>query len=183
MPKHSLESHTATFLHAIYSPKGGIEGMLVELDGERTQFAFKHEPSLEEIVAFAQEGDLLDVEVERTDPGDKGDPAHPVYRLASAALADAAPGHDDAVQASTTGVVARLNYALHGEPNGVVLDNGDFVHLRPPGMHQAGLSVGDRVEARGPGRRLRFGPGRVIEAQVVNGLPVERAKPAGSPRH
>ncbi len=183
MPKHALESHTATFLHAIYSPKGGIEGMLVELEGERTQFAFKHEPGLEEIVAFAQEGDLLDVEVERADAGGKGEPAHPVYRLASVALAEPAPSRDDDAEGRTRGLVARLNYALHGEANGVVLDNGDFVHLRPEGMHWLELTVGDLVEASGPARRLRFGAGRVIEAQVVNGQAIARDKARKPARH
>ena len=28
----------------------------------------------------------------------------------------------------------RLNYAKHGAANGVVLDNGDFVHTRPDGF-------------------------------------------------
>lgn len=30
--------------------------------------------------------------------------------------------------AAFTGIVTRFNYARHGEPNGVVLDNGDFIH-------------------------------------------------------
>lgn len=51
MPHPQLLPRTATFLHALYSPKGGVEGVLVDLDGERVQFAFRHEPPLEEIEA------------------------------------------------------------------------------------------------------------------------------------
>lgn len=179
MSHDQLLSRTATFLHALYSPKGGVEGMLVDLDGERVQFAFRHEPHLEEIVGLATAGDLLDVEIEPMPPGDKGAAEHLVYRLAH--VVAPRDRHDAAAptSASTSGAVARLNYALHGEANGVVLDNGDFVHLRPDGMRQAKLAVGARVTAQGPARRLRFGEGRVIEAEVVNGQAVaKKTKPA-----
>ena len=179
MPHAQLLSRTATFLHALYSPKGGVEGMLVDLDGERVQFAFKHEPHLEEIVGLATAGDLLDVEIEPVPASDKGKAEHLVYRLANVV---APRDRDDAAEStsvSTSGAVARLNYALHGEANGVVLDNGDFVHLRPDGMRQAKLAVGAHVTAKGPSRRLRFGEGRVIEAEVVNGQAVaKKAKPS-----
>lgn len=69
--------------------------------------------------------------------------------------------------------MVRFNYALHGEPNGVVLDNGDFVHLRPGGMRASGLEIGDEVRAAGPARALQFGGGRAIEAREVNGKPIE----------
>ncbi len=176
MPR--LLSRTATFLHAIYSPKGGIEGMLVELDSERVQFAFKHEPRLEEIVGLAMAGDLLDVEIEPMPPSDKGNAQHAIYRLAHVVTPREREDAVDAAGGSTSGVVARLNYALHGEANGVVLDNGDFVHLRPDGMKQAKLAVGARVTAQGPARRLRFAEGRVIAAETVNGHALaKKAKP------
>ncbi len=179
MPHAPLLSRTATFLHALYSPKGGVEGMLVELDGERVQFAFRHEPQLEEIVGLATAGDLLDVEIEPMPASDKGVAEHLVYRLAHVV---APRDRDDSTareSATTSGAVVRFNYALHGEANGVVLDNGDFVHLRPDGMRQAKLAMGAHVTAQGPSRRLRFGEGRAIEAEVVNGQPVgKKARPA-----
>ena len=88
-------------------------------------------------------------------PSDKGPAAHPVYHLLAA-------------PAGVRGTVTRLNYAKHGEANGVVLDTGDFVHLKPGGVRQVGLKVGDKVVAEGDSRPMEFG-GRVVEATVVNG--------------
>ena len=68
--------------------------------------------------------------------------------------------------------MARLNFTRHGEPNGVVLDTGDFVHLKPHGLRAAGLGVGDRVTAAGPAKPLAGGAGRAVEAEEVNGTPV-----------
>ena len=75
---------------------------------------------------------------------------------------------DDAGPA-VTGAVARLNYARHGEPNGVVLGTGDFVHLEPDGMRRLGLQVGDAVTATGEAKPMARG-GRVVEAETVNGV-------------
>ena len=47
------------------------------------------------------------------------------------------------------GVVTRLNYARHGEANGVVLDGGDFLHLKPDGMKRVELKVGQPIKAHG----------------------------------
>jgi len=58
-----------------------------------------------------------------------------------------------------------------------VLDNGDFVHLKPHGMRQFGLAPGMSVTAHGPARRLRFGPGRVIEAHEVDGERLAKPRP------
>ncbi len=74
-------------------------------------------------------------------------------------------------------MVARLNFAKHGEPNGVVLDSGDFIHLKPDGMRQVGLKIGDRVEATGEARPMELGH-RVVEAVEVNGVRLK-----GKPKH
>jgi len=76
----------------------------------------------------------------------------------------AGPGH-------VTGTVKRLNYARHGEPNGVVLDTGDFIHLKPHGMKRTALAVGQQVTAEGPSRQTTVG-GRAIEAKIVNGITI-----------
>ncbi|WP_256220106.1 MULTISPECIES: hypothetical protein [unclassified Variovorax] len=70
----------------------------------------------------------------------------------------------------------RLNYARHGEANGVVLDTGDFVHTRPDGFERLGLKIGDEVRAEGRAQPLATGEGRVIEAVRVNGRPVHDAE-------
>ena len=71
-----------------------------------------------------------------------------------------------------SGTVVRFNYARHGEANGVVLDSGDFVHTRPDGFALLGFEIGMHVEADGESRALVGGAGRVIEARVVNGVPL-----------
>ena len=68
-----------------------------------------------------------------------------------------------------TGIVERLNYVRHGEANGVVLDTGDFIHLKPDGMRQVDLKVGDSVDVDGKVHPMELG-GRMVEATVVNGV-------------
>jgi hypothetical protein len=82
-------------------------------------------------------------------------------------------------RAPYSGIVVRLNFARHGEPNGFVLDSGDFIHTRPEGMAQLQLGVGERVEADGETRPLAGGAGVVVEASVINGRALDgpRARP------
>ena len=70
----------------------------------------------------------------------------PVYRLLWFNPSEE-PGEDGPV--SVAGVVARFNYARHGEANGVVLEDGDFIHLKPGGMKKLGLHVGQHIAAKG----------------------------------
>ena len=74
-----------------------------------------------------------------------------------------------------SGRIERLNYALHGEVNGGILESGDFLHLKPGGAQAIGLALGMAVEARGktkpmPGGRF------VIEADEVNGTVIGHDK-------
>ncbi|MDY3555480.1 hypothetical protein R5W24_004623 [Gemmata sp. JC717] len=141
-----------------FSPKGEIEGVLLDTDSGPVQVNFPHGPGAARSVPTP--GALLrlivapDHRAADHAPGD-----HPVYEFVSDA---------DAAAPVAEGVVARLNYARHGEPNGVVLDTGDFVHLKPHGMRQVALAVGTRVVAEGTARPTVTGH-RVIEATVVNG--------------
>ncbi len=174
MTKHPIK-HSLKFLHPVYSPKGGIEGAIVSIDGQRAQLTIKHASHLEHDVANLREGDQLTAQIERLPPHDKGEAEHPVYALIALA-GDRGAGKTEG-SGDSVGKVVRLNYALHGEANGVVLDNGDFIHLRPDGLRQLGLTVGDAVEAFGEAHALRFGPGRVIEASSVNGQELPKPKP------
>lgn len=180
MPRSDLERLSATFVHPIYSPRGGIEGLLADVDGRLVQMAFHHDPKLAETVSRCSEGAAILLQAQPQPPGEKGEGAYPVYRLVAVELDVGAPDGAGEDEAETAGTVVRLNYALHGEPNGVVLDNGDFVHVRPDGMRELGLLPGERVAARGPARSLQFGGGRVIEATRVNGHALGR-KPRRRP--
>ena len=120
-------------------------------------------------------------------PGD-----HPVFKLGTILDADGkatafAPRdgkphhgkHDESIEVE--GTVERLNYAKHGEANGVVLDTGDFVHLKPDGMKQLGLKVGRQVTAQGKGGPSAHG-GKAFDAEIVNGTKVAHKKGSGHPR-
>ncbi len=143
-----------------YSPKGKVEGLLVRTDSSVAQVNF---PPHAEAERFAV-GSAIDVAVEPEEGGPKHDrAAHPVYH--------AIDEDDERIE----GNVVRLNYTRHGEANGVVLDTGDFVHLKPHGMRAAALAIGDHVCAEGSIRPMLTG-GRAVEAETVNGVPVA-AKP------
>ena len=164
------------FAHLIFSPKGAIEGVLITTDDVLTQFVT--DPLDAEIASWLcaiKPGQTLVIEGVETGPSPKGEAPHSVYHFERLVSVN---GKEVAVEKSpqkTRGVIVRLNYARHGEPNGVVLDNGDFIHTRPHGMKQLGLKIGDKMEAEGAARALATGNGRVIEAKSVNGRPLDHA--------
>ncbi len=55
----------------------------------------------------------------------------------------------------------------HGQPNGVILETGEFIHLRPHGMTEAKLKVGSRVNAVGEIKMTVLGT-RLLEARQIN---------------
>ncbi len=114
-------------------------------------------------------GQTVELVVEAEQPRPNGEALHPVYRLVSTMPGEKSSGTAAPSNGAIKGVVARLNYGRHGEPNGVVLDTGTFIHLKPVGMHQLKLKVGDRVEANGETHPMNV-RGRVVEATTVNGV-------------
>ncbi|SIN98282.1 hypothetical protein SAMN05444166_1901 [Singulisphaera sp. GP187] len=163
-----------------YSPKGGVEGMLIQ-EGDRT-LQINLTPDIGLAIALAAGvGQSVEATVE-PEPEAKKHPKgeHPVHRLVvlkatnGRMFASAGPGHGEAV--TVEGVVSRLNYAKHGEANGVVLESGDFLHLKPDGMKRAGLQVGQQIRAEGRARPTPLGQ-RAIEAEIVNGLSLGSKKP------
>lgn len=158
------------FEHFIYSPEGGIEGMLIDTDGIPTQFVFDHHGE-GELASFAdvRAGQVLVVEGIESPPSPKGEAAHTVYRFERLASVDGRPPREVAPDGCVDGRVVRFNYARHGEANGVVLDSGDFVHMRPDGFARLNPQIGDKVRAEGRVRWLVTGEGRVVEAMQVDG--------------
>ena len=174
-PHHEFDvwSVEGTFQHLIFSPRGAIEGVLIDTDGVPTQFVTgPQDPLVAELFAGLRSGQTVVVEGTEAPPPPKGEAAHTVYRFERLASVDGQAPKTPAGGEGTRGTVVRFNYARHGEANGVVLDNGDFVHTRPDGLRALGLKIGDTVEAEGPARPLAVGAGRVIEAHHVNGQPV-----------
>lgn len=158
------------FQHLIYSPRGGYEGLLIDTYGIPTQFVFdKHDETAADAFAHLQPGQSVTVEGSLRQPSDKGEGNHVVYDFHRLSHVAGKPVESAHTEGPVRGRVVRINHAKHGVPNGVVLDSGDFVHLKPEGFEQAGLEVGDEVEADGPSRPLAGGQGRVMEARTVNG--------------
>jgi len=161
---HAVWSLSGRFEHWIYGPQGEAQGLMLQVTGCPVQFVVSGPDQA--VVAALQPG--RHVTLEGSFEGEAESPGggrHQVYRFVR--LGGTAAAETRVVQAR--GRVARFNHARHGEPNGVVLDTGDFVHTRPHGLAALNLKVGDEVRAHGPARPLFNGAGRVIEAQQVNG--------------
>jgi hypothetical protein len=163
-----------------YSPKGGVEGMLIQVGDRTLQVNLPHDLGLAIALTNAV-GQSVKTTVE-PEPEDKKHPKgeHSVYRLVSLRATDgrvfrpAGSGHEEAV--TVEGIISRLNYAKHGEVNGVVLESGEFLHLKPDGMKHTELQVGQQVTASGRARPTPLGH-RAIEAELVNGFSIGPKKP------
>jgi hypothetical protein len=128
-------------------------------------------------------GEKLTVEIESEEP--RGEPVHAVFRLVRVADPDghlAESGGKRGTRRFSDSSV-RLNYALHGEVNGGILQSGDFLHLKPEGARAVKLKVGMQVEGRGAAKPMAGGHA-VIEAEEVNGIAIHhhKAKKHGAKR-
>ena len=170
-PEHNdIWSVEGRFQHLLYSPKGGIEGLLIDTEGIVTQFAVDpHDAAGVAQLQSLRRDQALVVEGHETKPSPKGDGEHVVYRFERIAAVDGRATRTAARETQARGKVVRLNFARHGAANGVVLDSGDFVHLRPQGMERLQLKIGDQVQAEGAAHPLVTDSGWVIEAHRVNG--------------
>ena len=169
-PKHDDQvwSLTGTLKHWIYSPRGQLEGMLLDVEGFAVQFVI--DPSDAAEVQNLKPGQKLTVEGSPQDDSPKHAAQHEVYKLHRLTAPVAA---NKAMPREFSGKIVRFNYARHGQANGFVLSTGDFIHTRPHGFEQLGLNVGDKVTATGEARPLFNGQGQVVEATIVNQQPIE----------
>jgi hypothetical protein len=157
----------------LFSPKGSVEGVLVKVKGRIVQVSMPADVG----VSFARTtgvGKRVRLLARADDSPKAQDGAHPVYMFES--LADAAGQsidfeNTDPKNVTIKGIVAALHFARHGQPNGVILESGEFIHLRPHGMVQVGLDVGSRVSAIGAVRMTVLGT-RLLEAHQVNRMPL-----------
>jgi hypothetical protein len=158
----------------LISPKGEIEGVLLAVKGTVVQVAA--DPASGAVLRRATApGKRLRVLALPDHSPKTAAAAHPVYRFSSfadaAGQACEAPGTDP-TKAVRKGVVASLHFAKHGEPNGVVLETGEFIHLRPHGMALLGLGVGAEVRAVGTLRMTALGT-LMLEASQVNRIVID----------
>lgn len=165
------------------SPNGTYEGLLLQTKTETVQINFPQEWAAT-LVDFAPVGS--EVQVEGSPEKGKNHSSHPVYQFVrmkngKEQLSVTARQEDGGTPFS--GRVERLNYALHGEVNGGILDTGDFLHLKPHGAAALGIAVG--MEVRGIGStKPMIGGHRVIEAKEVNGIKMDqKSKPPKKKPH
>ena len=155
----------------LFSPEGGVEGVLIRHGSDVVQVSVDAEtgPTLAHEAAAGKTLRLLGT---RDHSRKAAHGSHQVYEFE--AFADAS-GHavkiEEPKPEETTikGVVAKLHYARHGEPNGVMLAGGEFIHLRPDGMAKTALAVGSKVSATGEAGTTSLGT-IMLEAHAVNGL-------------
>ena len=172
-------SHTVrgTVKSLNYAPKGEVDALLVESDGGLVQVNLPHHLEDHARTLVGQPVAIHTKPEPKVADHPKGD--HPVHAFDGFEGRDKdeeptakkvkAPGEPKPKgkppgPEEVSGKVERINYAKHGEPNGVVLDSGKFVHLKPDGFKKAGLKVGDAVTAKGPGH------GDAVDAETVNGV-------------
>ncbi len=173
MPSDSkVQTFSGHLQQLLFSPKGGLEGMLIAVQNEPLQVSM--EPATADPDALSKAiGRRIEVTVVPDHSPKTRAAAHPVFKLASirkvaGKLFKSNTANHDRIR----GVVASIHYAKHGEPNGVILTSGEFIHTRPHGMEKLKLRVGSQVVARGERRKTVLGTD-LIEAHQVNRVAIE----------
>lgn len=176
LPGAKTQTLSGTLLQFVLSPKGAVEGLFISQHDAPVQVVVPQECS-DALARSLRPGDRVTVRVGLEDESDN-DALHHVFRL-DAVLNEAGKplsvGGDADGRSKVMGKVKCLNFAKHGEPNGVVLESGDFVHVKPDDMERLHLAVGDDVRAEGKTRSHVLG-GVVLEAESVNGKKLAKKK-------
>jgi len=155
----------------LFSPKGMIEGILISAESGVLQVSMSHD----EVDIVALQGALGKSVELKADPDHSPKTKHaalPVFALCAFTKLGGKATSSRAAAAPVSGVVAMIHYAKHGEPNGVILESGEFIHTRPPGMKKLKLKVGSQVSARGEIRVTALGT-PLVEAREVNRVKLE----------
>lgn len=178
--EHAHEKYQGVLQEFNLSPRGAIEGFLLHVDGKSVQINVTPDVGFAVVRGIGQ---TVEATVEPdVDAGKHGKGDHPVYNLVSLTGNDGKMlihgGKIDAETATVQGTVKRINFARHGAANGVVLDSGDFIHLKPDGMKKVELKVGDHVIAEGSVAMMPLGQ-QVVDARTVNGTAITGRKAAG----
>ena len=160
------ESLSGQLQRLLFSPKGGIEGLLMTVDSKPVQVSM-HAGTVDAATLANAVGKTLEVRASADHSPKTKDGAHPVYELESILKMNGKTLKKNGHSPPVNGVVAAIHYAKHGEPNGVILESGEFVHTRPHGMKKLKLDVGSKVTAHGEVRMTVLGTA-LIEANEVN---------------
>lgn len=172
MSHESRKSSLAGRLHyLLFSPRGAIEGMLMTVDSKSIQVSMEPGAAAPRELTAALGSDI-EVKASVDHSRKSKDGLHPVYKLSAITKIAGKPFKAKRAPQQIRGVVAALHYAKHGEPNGVLLESGEFIHTRPDGMKKLKLTVGSTVIARGELRTTVLGTA-LIEAREVNRVRIE----------
>lgn len=133
---HTQEVVKGPFQQTLYSPHGTIEGVLIETAEGIAQLVFSHDA---DTGAFRElpSGALVVADCTFAGWASTRAGGHRVYDVEGiVSIAGKKPKAAKKVKRAPaySGTVVSINYARHGEANGVVLDSGDFIHLRPEGF-------------------------------------------------
>jgi hypothetical protein len=170
MPHDSkLRTLSGRLRQILFSPKGGLEGLVLEVRDKSLQVSM--DPGSVDPVALERAvGKAIEVQAQQDHSPKTRHGAHPVYQLRVINKLGGKPyAPRDREATAIRGVVAPIHYAKHGEPNGVILEDGEFVHTRPDGMRKLNLEIGAKVVVRGDTRMTVLGTS-LIEASEVNGV-------------
>lgn len=163
---HKPEILSGRLQQLLFSPKGGIEGLLLTVKSKTLQVSMKQEEAPATALHQAL-GKAIELRASRDHSPKTRHGAHPVYKLRGITkIAGAAAAESDGAPA-VHGVVAAIHFSKHGHPNGVILSSGEFIHTRPPGMKKLKLKVGSKVTAHGELRMTILGTS-LLEALEVN---------------
>jgi hypothetical protein len=172
MSQDSRTSSLAGRLQRIlFSPKGAIEGLLITVGSQSIQVSMEPDAAAPRELTAALGSDI-EVKASADHSRKTKDGVHPVYILSAITKIAGKPFKAKRGPQQIRGVVAAVHYAKHGEPNGVILESGEFIHTRPGGMKKLKLTVGSTVIARGELRTTVLGT-PLIEAREVNRVTIE----------
>lgn len=166
------EMISGVFRQFLFGPKGGVEGVLLSVKRKIVQVSMSPKEGVAVSHSCKAGKTLRMLGARDNSRRTAAVSTHPVYEFES--LADASgeriESRDaDANQETIVGSVAALHYAKHGQPNGVVLDTGEFIHMGPEGMALAGLCIGSAVKATGR-LGLTVINTRWLDAVQINGI-------------
>ena len=155
----------------LFSPKGGIEGMILRVGSRIVHVSMRHDRADARTLQQAIGRPIALKASADHSPKARGGP-HAVYKLHAINTLGGKSVPPKGGTHAIGGVVASIHYAKHGEPNGVVLESGEFIHTRPPGMKKLKLELGTKVTAKGELRMTILGTS-LLEAYQVNRVTLE----------
>ena len=178
MPAREAVQLSGTVSNFNFGPGGEVQSLMIKSSAKTIQVNLP--PPL---APFATQVATVGGSVNLSAYPEMGLPDHPVYELASVKNEQGRelklPNPDDRKFVHEEGSIKSLNYARHGEVDGAVLDNGDFVHVGP----SAGtlkLAVGKKITVDGVGHPMVLSDHRAVHAIAIDGKMLGPAEGPGA---